>query len=212
MFSQLNKHHIGIIIDPKEIPSLEKKYSKIFNVDKTQGTRVMFVKDAELGIFKEFIVQEGRAKNIPTGFYHVCYSVENKNELEKLELFIKEKKLGYPVTQLEKSIICYDNQFYKLGNTAIKIYDILAHDVFTSRITGSAITDAALIATGRINGRIWNKTQPYDIAPGIPIVKGAGGYVSDFQGNEISVMNKSVLMSSDNNLHRRLTQEIRKVI
>ena len=51
-----------------------------------------------------------------------------------------------------------------------------------------------------------------DIAPGIPIVKGAGGYVSDFQGNEISVMNKSVLMSSDNNLHRRLTQEIRKVI
>ena len=103
MFSQLNKHHIGIIIDPKEIPSLEKKYSKIFNVDKTQGTRVMFVKDAELGIFKEFIVQEGRAKNIPTGFYHVCYSVENKNELEKLELFIKEKKLGYPVTQLEKS-------------------------------------------------------------------------------------------------------------
>ena len=103
MLSQLNKHHIGIIIDPKEIPSLEKKYSKIFNVDKTQGTRVMFVKDAELGIFKEFIVQEGRAKNIPIGFYHVCYSVESKNELEKLELFIKEKKLGYPVTQLEKS-------------------------------------------------------------------------------------------------------------
>ena len=103
MLSQLNKHHIGIIIDPKEMPSLEKKYSKIFNVDKTQGTRVMFVKDAELGIFKEFIVQEGRAKNIPIGFYHVCYSVESKNELEKLELFIKEKKLGYPVTQLEKS-------------------------------------------------------------------------------------------------------------
>ena len=122
------------------------------------------------------------------------------------------KKCNTTERPLQKSVICYDNQFYKLGNTAIKIYNILAHDVFTSRITGSAITDAALIATGRINGRIWNKTQPYDIAPGIPIVKGAGGYVSDFQGNEISVMNKSVLMSSDNNLHRRLTQEIRKVI
>ena len=109
---------------------------------------------------------------------------------------------------LEKSIICYDNQFYKLGNTAIKIYDILAHDVFTSRITGSAITDAALIATGRINGRIWNKTQPYDIAPGIPIVQGAGGVVSDFQGNTISILNKSVIMSSDEMLHERLIQEI----
>ena len=113
---------------------------------------------------------------------------------------------------LEKSIICYDNQFYKLGNTAIKIYDILAHDVFTSRITGSAITDAALIATGRINGRIWNKTQPYDIAPGIPIVQGSGGVVSDFQGNKVSVMNKSIIMSSDKLLHERLIQEINLIM
>ena len=103
MLNQLSKHHIGIIIDPKEIPSLEKKYSKKFHIDKIQGTRVMFVKDTELGIYKEFIIQEGRAKNIPTGFYHICYSVDNENELDTLELFIKEKKLGYPVTQLEKS-------------------------------------------------------------------------------------------------------------
>ena len=103
MLSQLSKHHIGIIIDPKEVPSLEKKYSKKFQLDKTQGTRVLFVADAELGIYKEFIIQEGRAKNIPIGFYHVCYSVDNKNELDTLELFIKEKKLGYPITQLEKS-------------------------------------------------------------------------------------------------------------
>ena len=109
---------------------------------------------------------------------------------------------------LNNSLICYDNQFYKLGNEAIKIYDILAHDAFTSRITGSAITDAALIATGRINGRIWNKTQPYDIAPGIPIVQGAGGVVSDFQGNTITAMNESVIMSSDEILHERLIQEI----
>ena len=113
---------------------------------------------------------------------------------------------------LINSLICYDNQFYKLGHTAINIYDILAHDAFTSRITGSAITDAALIATGRINGRIWNKTQPYDIAPGIPIVKGAGGVVSDFKGDAISVLNKSVIMSSDSNLHQRLIKEIRKII
>ena len=103
MLSQLRKHHIGIIVSPKDILSIEQEYGKKFHIDKIQGTRVMFVEDAELGIYKELIVQEGRAKNIPTGFYHVCYSVDNKNELDKLELFIKEKKLGYPVTQLEKS-------------------------------------------------------------------------------------------------------------
>jgi len=109
---------------------------------------------------------------------------------------------------LINSLICYDNQFYKLGNKAIKIYNILAHDAFTSRITGSAITDAALIAIGRINGRIWNRTQPYDIAPGIPIVKGAGGVVSDFQGNTVTVMNKSVVMSSDKMLHEQIVRRI----
>ena len=103
MLSQLRKHHIGIIVSPKDILSIEQEYGKKFHIDKIQGSRVMFVEDEELGIYKELIVQEGRAKNIPTGFYHVCYSVDNKNELDTLELFIKEKKLGYPVTQLEKS-------------------------------------------------------------------------------------------------------------
>ena len=103
MLSQLKKHHIGIIVSPKDILSIEQEYGKKFHIDKIQGSRVMFVEDSELGIYKELIVQEGRAKNIPTGFYHVCYSVDNKNELDRLELFIKEKKLGYPVTQLEKS-------------------------------------------------------------------------------------------------------------
>ncbi len=117
-------------------------------------------------------------------------------------------KCNTTIRPLGKSIICYDNQFYKLGDTAIKIYNILAHNAFTTRITGSAIADAALIATGRINGRIWNKTEPYDIAPGIPIVKGSGGYVSDFHGNTVSVMNKSVIMSSDEIIHERLIKEI----
>ena len=103
MLNNLEKHHIGIIVSPKDIPSIEQEYGKKFHIDKIQGSRVMFVEDEELGIYKELIVQEGRAKNIPTGFYHVCYSVDNKNELDTLELFIKEKKLGYPITQLEKS-------------------------------------------------------------------------------------------------------------
>ena len=103
MLDQLIKHHIGIIVQPKDIPLLESKYSKKFHIDDIQETRVMFVMDQELKIYKEFIVQEGRAKNISTGFYHVCYSINNGNELDKVTLFIREKKLGYPVTQLEKS-------------------------------------------------------------------------------------------------------------
>jgi len=135
-----------------------------------------------------------------------------KNEGNNSSTLIKNAddwiKCNTTKRSLNNSLICYDNQFYKLGDEAIKIYSILAHDAFTSRITGSALTDSALIATGRINGRIWNKTLPYDIAPGIPIVLGAGGVVSDFQGNTITAMNESVIMSSDEILHERLIQEI----
>ena len=135
-----------------------------------------------------------------------------KNEGKNLPTFIKNEggwvKCHTTRRSLNNALICYDNQFYKLGHEAIKIYDILAHDSFTSRITGSAITDAALIATGRINGRIWNRTQPYDIAAGIPIVLGSGGVVTDFQKNKVSVLDKSIIMSSDKLLHEALIQEI----
>ena len=113
--------------------------------------------------------------------------------------------------ELSRSIICYDNQFYKLGKRAIKIYELLAHEAFTSRITGSALVDAALIATGCINGRIWNQTHPYDIAPGIPIVVGAKGVATNFEGKNSSVMNKSFIMSSNSKIHNRLLNKINNI-
>ena len=103
MIGQLKKHHIGIIIEKEKINFYEKKYSKKFHIDKQQGTRVLFVPDQELGFYKEYIVKEGRAKNLPTGFYHICYTVNNKNELAELETYIRTNKLGYPITKLEKS-------------------------------------------------------------------------------------------------------------
>ena len=103
MLDTMKKHHLGIIISEESCPSLEKKYQRKFNLDETQGTRVMFVEDQELGFYREYIVREGRARNSSLGFAHLCYEVETEQELDRLESFIKEKKLGYPVTQLEKS-------------------------------------------------------------------------------------------------------------
>lgn len=102
---------------------------------------------------------------------------------------------------IDRSLICYDNQFYKMGHQAMKIYENLACKAFTTRITGSAVTDAAFIATGRINARIFNKTNSYDVAAGIAIVKSAGGKVTDFCGKAINVLAEQVVMSSDEVLH-----------
>jgi myo-inositol-1(or 4)-monophosphatase len=190
---------------------LEQDENEIkFILDPLDGTHNFYFGMPYWGI--GLAVLDKQNESIAGFIYLPALNIFIKNEGNNSSTLLKNGndwiKCSTTARPLKKSIICYDNQFYKLGNTAIKIYDILAHDVFTSRITGSAITDAALIATGRINGRIWNKTEPYDIAPGIPIVRGAGGMVSDFNNNDINVLQKSVIMSSDKLIHERLIQEI----
>lgn len=113
--------------------------------------------------------------------------------------------------KMHEALICYDNQFYKLGPVAFAIYEHLTQECFTTRITGSAVFDIALIASGKINARIWNNTNPYDIAGGIPIVKGAGGSVSDFQGEVADIFTAQVIVSSDNILHQRIVEIIKGV-
>tara|TARA_B100000579_G_C22683858_1_gene781633 strand:- start:7 stop:402 length:396 start_codon:yes stop_codon:yes gene_type:complete len=103
MIDRLKKHHIGIIITENKSKKLEKRFKKKFKLDRIQGTRVMFVYDDDLKIFREYIIKEGRVKNLPLGLAHICYSVKNKKQLQEIEEFISNKKLGFPVTQLEKS-------------------------------------------------------------------------------------------------------------
>ena len=112
--------------------------------------------------------------------------------------------------EMHEALICYDNQFYKLNQRAFRLYEILTKECFTTRILGSAVADIVLIASGKINGRIWNKTNPYDIAGGIPLVKGAGGSVSDFSGKEIDVFSQEVIMCSDKVLNDKIIEIIRR--
>ena len=162
-----------------------------------------------LALVDEFNKSIAGLINIP------CLNIFLRNDGNGFPTMLKQGEHWHEVKTtnriLEKALISYDNQFYKLGHQAIEIYDILTQDAFTTRITGSAATDTALIAAGRINSRIWNKTISYDIAAGIPIVLGAGGCVSDFQGNPISILASKVIMSSENDLHDRLIKEISSI-
>ena len=103
MFDSLKKHHIGIIITENQKVQIESIYKKEFITDTIQGTRVLFLKEPSKSLLLEYIVQEGRAKNLQLGFGHICYSVENKKLLLEVESYIKLNKLGYPVTKLDKS-------------------------------------------------------------------------------------------------------------
>ena len=103
MFDSLKKHHIGIIITENQMEQIKSLYNKEFITDIIQETRVLFLKEPSKSFLLEYIVQEGRAKNLQLGFGHICYSVENKKRLLEVENYIKLNKLGYPVTKLDKS-------------------------------------------------------------------------------------------------------------
>ena len=94
---------------------------------------------------------------------------------------------------LSEAIITYDNQFYKLTNKAVSIYHKLIQSTFTTRITGSSAYDVVMIACGKFEARVWNNVLSHDIAAGFPIIRGAGGIISDFNGLEgISILEKTV--------------------
>ena len=75
------------------------------------------------------------------------------------------------------------------------------------RLSGSAAADLAYVACGRYDGRFEFNLKPWDIAAGVLIIKQAGGYISDFNGENNYFLNGSVLASNKN-----IFDEFKKVI
>ena len=75
------------------------------------------------------------------------------------------------------------------------------------RKMGSASLDLAYIAAGRFDG-FWQRNLNYwDIAAGILLVKEAGGYITDFLGEDKYVENKTLLATNS-----RISEEMIEVL
>jgi len=71
------------------------------------------------------------------------------------------------------------------------------------RKLGSAGLEIAWVAAGRGEAYLTTKIEPWDVAPGVLLVKEAGGEVSDFQGNPWQ-RRTSDLLFSNKKLHQRI--------
>ena len=75
------------------------------------------------------------------------------------------------------------------------------------RKMGSAALDMAYVAAGRCDG-FWQRNLNYwDVAAGIILVKEAGGYVTDFEGDENYIENKNILVSNS-----KINEEMIKIL
>ena len=123
-------------------------------------------------------------------FDEMYYAVKNQGAFMNNEKIQVSKN-----NNLEKSMITFDNQFH-LHKKSFDVYKKLVGSCFTTRILGSAVYDFCLIASGKIDARIWNNTKVFDFAAGLTIVSEAGGRVTDFNGSEINLDTHDILASN----------------
>ena len=130
-------------------------------------------------------------------FDEMYYAVKNQGAFMNGEKIQVSKN-----NDLEKSMITYDNQFY-LNKKSFDVYKKIVDSCFTTRILGSAVYDFCLIASGKVDARVWNNTKVFDFAAGLTIVNEAGGKLTDFNGNEIT-LNSHDILASNSFVHQEL--------
>jgi myo-inositol-1(or 4)-monophosphatase len=98
-------------------------------------------------------------------------------------------------SRLSDALVMYDNQFHKRKDMFPNLQRLYTK-ILTVRISGSAATDACLVASGIADARIWHKTKIVDIAAGVVIVKEAGGKATDFKGDPLLLGGTEVVVSN----------------
>lgn len=119
--------------------------------------------------------------------------------------FLNEKKINCAETSmLKEAIVSYDNQFHN-HKSMLKNLPVLTEKCFTVRIFGSACVDLCNIARGHIDARIFHKTKAVDFAAGAIIIEEAGGKVSDFKTNPVTLKTHDVI-ASNGKIHQELIE------
>ncbi len=93
---------------------------------------------------------------------------------------------------------------------AFKAYEYFHLHAHECRHFGSTSLELAMVACGRTDVLMVSGTSPWDVIPGIYLVKNAGGVVTDWQGQEWNAKSYSVL-ASNKKLNPLLLKELKKL-
>ena len=224
-FGEIEKLQVSLKGPGNFVTASDKKAEKIL-IEELQKARPTYsILSEEIGQitndeeFKWIIDPIDGTANFLHGIPHFAISVglEENNEIIcgiiydpiKDEMFIAEKGNGsylnnqrLRVSSRSKLKDCVvftggPRQNAENKNIVLKEYNNFSSEVETPiRKMGSAALDMAYVAAGRCDG-YWQRNLNYwDIAAGIIIIKEAGGFVTDFDGNSKYVENKTILATN----------------
>lgn len=101
---------------------------------------------------------------------------------------------------------------YDVEDQIDRAVDLFGEFVKRSRAVrrlGSAAIDMAYVAAGIFDGFWEEKLNPWDVCAGIILVEEAGGKISDYKGNKITIYDKQIL-ATNNFVHNQMTEIINK--
>jgi len=96
----------------------------------------------------------------------------------------------------------------KHGHYLVELRNVMAETAGIRRM-GAASLDLAYVAAGRLDGFWEDDLQPWDMAAGILIIREAGGFVSDSQGEQNIFASKSIVAGNEL-IHSALMKILKK--
>jgi len=224
-FGEIEKLQVSVKGPGDFVTASDKKVEKVL-IDELQKARPNYsILSEEIGLikkdeeFKWVIDPIDGTSNFLHGIPHFAISIglEQKNEIIcgiifdpiKDEIFSAEKGNGaylnmqrMRVSSRSKLKECMIVTGGPKNQAKDKELSLVEYKKFSSTVhtpirkLGSASLDMAYVAAGRCDG-FWQRNLNYwDIAAGIILVKEAGGFVTDFEGNNNYVENKTVLATN----------------
>ena len=114
--------------------------------------------------------------------------------------------------ELRRSLLCtgFPPDVLRDPEPALRLFAAYLKQARAIRRLGSAALDLAYVACGRLDGFWEMRLKPWDLAPGILLVREAGGVVADFDGGQ-AMMATGEICAAGPALHPRLMEILRQV-
>lgn len=114
-------------------------------------------------------------------------------------------------SKTKDSFICYCNGGSLSDNKkALSVYGYYRQHSHDCRHFGSTSLELAMVASGHVDALVVSGPKIWDVAPGIMLVKAAGGTVTDWQGKPWHKNSKSVV-ASNKVLNTEIIKELKKL-
>jgi myo-inositol-1(or 4)-monophosphatase len=117
-----------------------------------------------------------------------------------------------PCRQVDGALLCtgFPYDVHQNFEEPLRIFGAYMVRARAVRRMGAAALDLAYVAAGRFDGFWEMKLKRWDIAPGMLLVREAGGAVSDFDGGDRS-LERGDICAGNPALHAQLLEILRKV-